>query len=206
ATPHPDWAAAGAVFTTNVAAYEARKLLMLNAAHSMLAYAGLLRGHTFVHEASADARLYDQMEALWYEAAHAIPLALRDTLPDYRRALTDRFRVPQMQHRLDQIAMDGSLKVAVRLLPILRAPWSAGRPCPATQSAIGAWIAYLWRFSERGVVAADPRASPLLDKRHDLPFEEFALATLALLDGPNIGNGPQEHILRAASDWLDGAT
>lgn len=202
ATPHPDWAVAGAVLTPDVEAYEARKLLMLNAAHSTLTYAGLLRGHAFVHEASADTELRAFMETLWDEAAVAIPAALHDTLADYRSALSERFSIPEMQHRLDQIAMDGSLKVAVRLVPILRANHAAKRPCPATQSAIGAWIAYLWRFSEHDAVAADPQVTSLLEKRQSASFDVFAKAALSLL-GADIKNGPQEDILRAASDWLD---
>ena len=45
-----------------------RKLLLLNGAHSALAYGGLLRGHDYVHQAVADARLMTHIRALWAEA------------------------------------------------------------------------------------------------------------------------------------------
>jgi len=45
----PDWTSAGAAFVPDVGPYERRKLLLLNGAHSALAYGGLLRGHDYVH-------------------------------------------------------------------------------------------------------------------------------------------------------------
>ncbi len=39
----------------------------------------------------------------------------------YRAALLERFANPRMRHRLAQIAADGSQKLPVRILPVLRA-------------------------------------------------------------------------------------
>ena len=41
----PRWQDAGATFTGDVTPYEHRKLWLLNGAHSLLAYAGSIRGH-----------------------------------------------------------------------------------------------------------------------------------------------------------------
>ena len=41
----PHWEDAGAVFVDEIEPYENRKLWLLNGAHSLLAYAGQLRGH-----------------------------------------------------------------------------------------------------------------------------------------------------------------
>ncbi|EQD60522.1 protein containing Mannitol dehydrogenase, partial [mine drainage metagenome] len=40
-----DWASVGVQLTNDVGVYERAKLRLLNAAHSTLAYVGLLRGH-----------------------------------------------------------------------------------------------------------------------------------------------------------------
>ena len=45
----------------------------------------------------------------------------------YRDALLERFANPRMHHRLDQIAADGSQKLPIRILPVLRAERAAGR-------------------------------------------------------------------------------
>ena len=50
----PRWEDAGAVFVADIEPYENRKLWLLNGAHSLLAYAGQLRGHTTVAQALAD--------------------------------------------------------------------------------------------------------------------------------------------------------
>ena len=55
AGPPPRWETGGVQFVTDVRAYEAAKLRMLNGAHSALAYLGLARGHEFVHQAIDDA-------------------------------------------------------------------------------------------------------------------------------------------------------
>ena len=56
AGPRPAWERVGAVLTEDVRPFERRKLRLPNGAHSLLAYAGTLAGHTFVHEAIADLR------------------------------------------------------------------------------------------------------------------------------------------------------
>ena len=48
-------------------------------------------------------------------------------IADYRAALLDRFANPRIGHRLAQIATDGSQKIPVRILPVLRAERAAGR-------------------------------------------------------------------------------
>jgi fructuronate reductase len=54
AGPRPGWENHGAQIVPDAAPYETAKLRMLNGAHSALAYCGLERGYTFVHEAIAD--------------------------------------------------------------------------------------------------------------------------------------------------------
>ncbi len=54
AAGRPRWDTVGAELVSDVAPYETAKLRMLNGAHSAIAYVGLLRGHSFVHQAVAD--------------------------------------------------------------------------------------------------------------------------------------------------------
>ena len=64
----PRWEDAGAVFVADIEPYENRKLWLLNGAHSLLAYAGQLRGHTTVAQALADPLCLQAVEAFWDEA------------------------------------------------------------------------------------------------------------------------------------------
>ncbi|MEP6786551.1 MAG: mannitol dehydrogenase family protein [Sphingomonadales bacterium] len=144
AGPRPRWEAVGAELVADVAPYEQAKLRMLNGAHSALAYIGLSRGHRFVHEAIADPALRPLIERLMRdEAMPTITTAPGQDLSAYADALIARFANPALQHRLAQIAMDGSQKIPQRWLETLAANQLLGRDCPAILSAIAAWIHHL---------------------------------------------------------------
>jgi len=148
-SPRPDWDKAGAIYVNNVESFEQRKLRLLNAAHSYLAYAGLLAGHEYVHQAIADPALQSNVNALWDEAASTVSQPAAKSLQSYRTALLDRFAVPHLRHRLDQIVMDGSLKLRERLVPIIKDRTMAGLHSPASTDAIALWA----RFVNEQVVA-----------------------------------------------------
>lgn len=160
AGPRPRWEAVGAELVAEVAPYETAKLRMLNGAHSALAYCGLAAGHTYVHEAVADPALRALAERLMREeAAPTIAAARGQDLQAYATLLLDRFANPALNHRLIQIAMDGSQKIPQRWLETLAAQAArGGRPCKAILTAIAAWIAHL-----RGANGAvdDPRSAEL---------------------------------------------
>ncbi|MGQ3122008.1 MAG: mannitol dehydrogenase family protein, partial [Aliihoeflea sp.] len=112
AGPRPRWENVGAELVANVGPYETAKLRMLNGAHSALAYVGLGKGHDFVHQAIADPAIRPVIERLLREeAAPTIDAAPGQDLAAYADALLDRFANPALNHRLIQIAMDGSQKI-----------------------------------------------------------------------------------------------
>jgi len=159
AGPRPAWETQGAQIVADVAPYETAKLRMLNGAHSALAYCGLAAGHTYVHQAVADPALREMaLRLMLDEASPTIPAPEGMDLAAYARALIERFDNPALNHRLIQIAMDGSQKIPQRWLATLAANQAAGRQCPAILSAIAAWIRHL--RGENGPVD-DPRAAEL---------------------------------------------
>lgn len=161
AGPRPAWDTAGALFVDDVTPFEARKLRLLNASHSFLAYAGQLAGHTYVHEAIADPALRRAVNILWDEAASTIPAPAAATLDSYRAALLARFAVPDMRHALAQIAMDGSLKLRERLAPIITARAAQDLDAPQTEAAIDSWIAYVTDCVRKGTPLQDPNADTI---------------------------------------------
>lgn len=167
----PTWESAGAVIVDDLAPYARRKVYLLNGAHSLLAYAGMLRGHTDVAEAMADSVVRTAVETWWDQAEPfvASPVGAsiegaEPTGPDpadltaYRAALVERFENPRMGHRLAQIAIDGSVKLPVRVVPVLRACRAAGRDLAGGSTIIGAWTAAVQRA--RGEVV-DARAQEI---------------------------------------------
>ncbi len=184
AGPRPRWEAVGAQLVADVRPYETAKLRMLNGAHSLLAYCGLARGHSFVHEAIADPQLRELTQQLMLnEAAPTIAAAPGQDLPSYAADLIARFANPALNHRLLQIAMDGSQKLPQRWLETLAEGQQQSRDCPAIRAGIEAWISHL--RGANGPVD-DPRAAELAQAAgQDDP--------LAALFGPG---GPM------ASEWV----
>jgi fructuronate reductase len=141
-----------------VHAFETAKLRMLNGAHSALAYLGLARGHVYVHQAIADPDLRPLIETLMRdEAATSLTPAPGQDLAAYADALLARFANPALNHKLIQIAMDGSQKIPQRWLETLAHHKREGRNCPAILTALAAWITHV-----RG--DADPVNDPMADQ------------------------------------------
>ena len=159
AAERPEWDKVGAQLVADVAPYETAKLRMLNGAHSALAYLGLERGHTFVHEAVGDPALRSLIERLMrVEAAGSFDAASEQDLDAYADELLARFENAGLQHRLIQIAMDGSEKIPQRWLETIAAQRAKGGECPSILAGLAAWLRHV-RGDARPV--DDPRAALL---------------------------------------------
>jgi fructuronate reductase len=133
----PAWEDAGARFVDDIEPWERRKLWLLNGAHTLLSFAGPLLGHETVAQAIADPRLLDAVERFWDEAERHLPSEL--DLTAYRSALLERFANPRIEHRLDQIAQDGTRKLQLRIVPVAEAELEAGRTGAGCAAAVAAW-------------------------------------------------------------------
>jgi fructuronate reductase len=138
----PAWETAGAAFVDDVHPYETRKLFLLNGGHSLLAYAASQRGCETIAEAMGDAECRAWLDQWWDEAVRHVPLPAPD-LAGYRAALVERFANPRIRHTLAQIAADGSQKLPIRVLPVLRAERAAGRMPTGAVRIVAAWIGHL---------------------------------------------------------------
>jgi fructuronate reductase len=174
----PDWGALGAEFADEIEPAERRKLWLLNAAHSLLAYRGLESGVATVAEGMADDRLAAEVETLWDEAGTVLPFD--DAVLAHARAdLRDRFANARIEHRLAQIARDGSQKLGPRVLDPLRSRLDAGMEPGAGQAgAVAAWV----RHVVAGRADDDPGAAvirPDLDGRAPVDQARTVLIALA---------------------------
>jgi fructuronate reductase len=158
ATDRPRWGVGGAQFVADVRPYETAKLRMLNGAHSALAYLGLGAGHDYVHQAIADPAVRPTVERLMRdEAAASLDAAPGQDLRGYADALLARFANPSLEHRLAQIATDGSQKVGPRWLEALTINRARGVDRTATLTALAGWLRHL-----RG--QAGPINDPMADE------------------------------------------
>ena len=138
AGPLPAWGAVGAEIVDDIAGYQRLKLHVLNTAHSALAYLGLPRGHEVVREAMADPELAAFLDAMM--AKEAAPALAPLDVAGYWRTVKARFANPMMDHRLDQIAQDGSFKLPQRLFPMLLDNARTDRPYARMASVVRAWL------------------------------------------------------------------
>ena len=163
----PRWEDAGAVFVDDIEPFENRKLWLLNGAHSLLAYAGQLRGHATLAEALADPLCLAAVEHFWNEAEANLPgPAARGAdlqIPAYRAQLLARFRNSRIAHHLAQIAMDGSTKLRMRAVPVIRAERAAGRPGSAAALMIAAWMDFIAFGTVHDPLASDIAAANQLN-------------------------------------------
>lgn len=154
----PRWESVGAQLVADVVPYETAKLRMLNGAHSALAYLGLAAGYEFVHQAVADPAIRPLVDRLMREEAlPSIDAAPGQDLGAYADALLARFANPALQHKLRQIAMDGSQKIPQRWLETLAARQNA--LSPAILTALAAWLRHV--RGDNGAVE-DPMAERLV--------------------------------------------
>ena len=153
----PRWEDAGALVTDDAAPYEHRKIWMLNGAHSLLAYAGSIRGHATVADAAADETCREWLEE-WWDVASA-HLGQPAELTSYRAALVERFGNIRIADRLDRIAADGSQKLPIRILPAVRAERAADRLPAAATRVLAAWVCHLRGL---GAPVSDARADEVV--------------------------------------------
>ncbi|MFE4949933.1 mannitol dehydrogenase family protein [Leifsonia sp. NPDC056665] len=173
----PAWEAAGAQFVDDIAPYERRKLWLLNAGHSLLAYHGLAAGLRTVAEAVADPALSAELERLWSEQRTELPFDAQ-TVDDALAALRARFGNARIEHRLAQIASDGSQKLGPRILDPLRARLASGlEPGAARLGVLAAWSRHL-----PGPEVRDPGADTVVAALRDAHTpRDRAAAVLAAL-------------------------
>ncbi len=135
----PAWERAGAEFVGDVAPYENRKLWLLNAAHSLLAYRGLETGHHAIADAFADPVLAAEVEQLWTEAREVLELSPA-SVDDWLVSLRERFANERIEHRLAQVAQGGEQKIPARIQSVIDRRAEAGlAPGAAELETIAAW-------------------------------------------------------------------
>jgi mannitol-1-phosphate/altronate dehydrogenase len=138
----PAWGG-DAIFAPDVAPYEKMKLRLLNASHSCLAYAALLRGHSHVHAAMADGAVRGLVAAHMREAAPTVPPVPGVELGPYCETLVTRFANEAVADTVLRLAEDGSMKMPGFLGGAVADALAAVAPdqgLPAAELSLSCWM------------------------------------------------------------------
>ena len=146
----PAWERAGAEMVGSVHAHEEAKIRVLNATHSGIAWAGTLRGLSFIHEGLALSQI---RQMAWdYITDDVIPcLDTRQQpcpidLARYRDVVLERFGNPHIRDTNQRVAMDGFSKIPGFIVPTLRECIARGAPLASTAMLPALFFAVLWRW------------------------------------------------------------
>tara|TARA_B100000678_G_scaffold291625_1_gene309980 strand:- start:12324 stop:13796 length:1473 start_codon:yes stop_codon:yes gene_type:complete len=199
----------GAILTDDVSLHEQAKLRLLNGAHSTLAYLGLAFGYGSVAEGMRDPDLTRFLRVMMTEEilpSLAPPEGL--DLQTYIDDLLRRFRNPAIQHKLSQIAWDGSKKLPIRLLDTVSDNLEAGRPITHLCYGVAAWMRFIVRMTRSYTVITDPMADELCalaQQATDNPEKDSRLfLRLSTLFGSLAENSAFQNGVEAAyADLLD---
>jgi len=130
AAGRPDWEVVGVEMVASVDKHEEAKIRLLNATHSCIAWAGTLRGLTYIHESIGEPAI--RQMAFDYMTRDAIPCLTRTEgsapidLCAYRDLVLDRFSNPHLGDTNQRVASDSYAKIAGFILPTIRDCLSRG--------------------------------------------------------------------------------
>lgn len=151
----PAWEKVGVEMVEDVMPYEEAKIRLLNATHSCVAWAGVLRGYQYIHEDCADPEIVQLAHD--YVTNDTIPCL--DTpeepspldLAKYRDVVLERFSNPHVQDTNQRVAMDGYAKIPGFILPTIRDGLTAGRTVDSVSMLPALFLVFLQR-QQRGEI------------------------------------------------------
>jgi mannitol 2-dehydrogenase len=170
----PPWETVGAQVVTDVSPYEKLKLRLLNGSHQALAHEGLIRGHTFVHDAVADPAVAHLIHDYMSEAAETLDATPGIDIAEYRSQLVARFANPHIGDTLARLATNASDRIPKFLVPVALDRVHRNQPALACAAVVAGWAA------SRLPTAL---AGPSIPDRH---LDAVTAAALGALDDPTV--------------------
>lgn len=155
----PDWDKVGATFASDVHAFEAMKLRMLNAGHQVLANVGEILGLETIADCMAHAGVRDFFQRVQKEEiiahVHAVPGM---TPAAYLDLISKRFANPSIKDTTRRVAFDGSSRHTGFVLPIVRDALAMGAPVAGLALVEALWARMCAGTREDGSIieANDP--------------------------------------------------
>jgi len=150
----------GTVVTEDVTPYKARKVAILNGAHTALCPLALISGVMTVGEAVTTPTGAKFLDRLLNEEVIPFLTLPKDELQSFAAAVLRRFANPFVRHQWYDISLNGLVKYQTRNLDRLQAYIDRfSRPAPLNTLSLAAWLVfYLGRFP--GSADLPPRDAP----------------------------------------------
>jgi len=127
----------------DIAPFKARKVAILNGAHTAMVPIAFLAGLDTVGEAMDDPAVNDFINGILRQEIIPVLDQSPEELNRFADAVLNRFRNPFIRHQLSAIALNGMTKFRTRLLPALLAViQQQGTPSPRLSFALAALLAY----------------------------------------------------------------
>ncbi len=177
AAARPPWKSVGAVFSNEVELWEAAKLRLLNAGHSMLAYLGLGAGLPTIAEACNTESFNSACRSMMLEdviPTLRLPAGLNADV--YCEQILSRFANSALGHTTAKVGSDGSQKLGPRLLTTIRSARACGEKPVWATLAIAAWANHV--LSTEPGKLDDPLGNELQDLVAGTQSKEQAVARL----------------------------
>ncbi|MEO5615787.1 MAG: mannitol dehydrogenase family protein [Cypionkella sp.] len=141
----------GVTLSSDVHAYEAMKIRILNGGHATIAYPGGLLDIEFVHEAMAHPLILGFLNKL--ETTEIIPTIApvpNTNLVDYYAKIVERFSNPEVADTERRLCLDGSNRQPKFIVPPLRDRLAAGQSCNGLALVSALWCRYCTGTSDKG--------------------------------------------------------
>lgn len=172
----PAWEAGGAIFASNVEAYEKMKLRLLNGSHTMLAHLGILNDLEYIRDVMAVPDLAAKARQHMEDVVSTLDPVPGIDLPGYIEELLARFANPTIAHRNIQISLDTTQKLPQRLLAPAMDALAKGEDAAATAYAVGTWIAAVRKRGD----CDDPRREEVLAAANAMNEDDFSSSFFAI--------------------------
>ena len=215
AAGRPAWEQVGVEMVESVAPYEEAKIRILNAPHSCIAWAGTLKGLTYIHEGVAVPAIRAMAHS--YVTEDVIPCLDTQERPSpidltkYRDVVLERFSNAHLRDTNQRVAMDGFSKIPGFIVPTLRERLERDESIRATAVLPALFFAFLGRWHRGELIHAyqdgvmDPAVAHAFFATPD-PLAAYCRESL--LWGPLAGHAALEEAIRAAhrqvQQFIDG--
>jgi len=137
----------GVQFVADVTPYEEAKIRILNASHSVIAWAGVLKGCTFIHEAAADPQVAAIARAFIQDAVIPSLSPSPIDLAAYGAVTLSRFANPEIRDTNQRVCADSWTKFAGFIAPTVAGCLEQGRGLEAAAAPAALLILFLERWA-----------------------------------------------------------
>ncbi|MDE2369914.1 MAG: mannitol dehydrogenase family protein [Burkholderiales bacterium] len=205
AAGRPAWESVGVRLVASVQPYEEAKIRLLNASHSVIAWAGTLAGYRYIHEGAADAEIRAMAHAYVTEDAMPCLTPSPVDLPAYRDTVLARFANAAIADTNQRVAMDGYTKLSVFVAPTVRDRLASRSSIAAVAVLPALYLHFLRRWQQARLPfeyedsAFDERDAQALCAADD---PVAALCALPALWGAAAGDARLVDAVRAADEQV----